>query len=90
MYDSIIQHDFDRVSGAFDKDLNEVDTNNIKVTYDDNNTNTDSVKEDKNIIDDIGNDNDNETQDDTQMIEMTINCHMPNGPQRHMKMRMHI
>ena len=63
MYDSITQHDFDRVSGAVDKDTNQVSTNNIKPTY--NDTNTDSAKDDQNIM---TKDKDIETQDNIQDI----------------------
>ena len=34
MYDSMTKHNFYRVSGAVDRDLDKVDTNNIKPTYD--------------------------------------------------------
>ena len=47
MYDSMTKHNFDRVSGAVDRDLDKVDTNSIKLTYDnDSDTNTDSTKHD--------------------------------------------
>ena len=49
MYDSMTKHNFDRVSGAVDRDLDKVDTNSIKPTYDnDSNTNTGSTKHDQN------------------------------------------
>ena len=49
MYNSMTKHNFDRVSGAVDRDLDKVDTNNIKPTYDnDSNTNTGSTKHDQN------------------------------------------
>ena len=49
MYDSMTKHNFDRVSGAVDSDLDKVDTNSIKPTYDnDSNTNTGSTKHDQN------------------------------------------
>ena len=56
MYDSMTKHNFDRVpgavdrvSGAVDSDLDKVDTNSIKPTYDnDNDTNTGSTKHDQN------------------------------------------
>ena len=56
MYDSMTKHNFDRVSGAVDKvsgavdrDLDKVNTNSIKLTYDnDSNTNTGSTKHDQN------------------------------------------
>ena len=49
MYDSMTKHNFDRVSGAVDRDLYKVDTNSIKLTYDnDSDTNTGSTKHDQN------------------------------------------
>ena len=49
MYDSMTKHNFDRVSGAVDRDLNKADTNSIKLTYDnDSDTNTGSTKHDQN------------------------------------------
>ena len=49
MYDSMTKHNFDRVSGAVDRDLDKVDTNSIKLTYDnDSDTNTGSTKHDQN------------------------------------------
>ena len=56
MYDSMTKHNFDRVpgavdrfSGAVDRDLDKVNTNNIKLTYDnDSDTNTGSTKHDQN------------------------------------------
>ena len=56
MYDSMTKHNFDRVpgtvnrvSGAVDRDLDKVDTNNIKLTYDnDSDINTGSTKHDHN------------------------------------------
>ena len=49
MYDSMTKHNFDRVSGADDRDLDKVDTNSIKPTYDnDSDTNTGSTKHDQN------------------------------------------
>ena len=56
MYDSMTKHNFDRVpgavdrvSGAVDSDLDKVDTNSIKLTYDnDSDTNTGSTKLDQN------------------------------------------
>ena len=49
MYDSMTKHNFDRISGAVDSDLDNVDTNSIKLTYDhDSNTNTSSTKYDQN------------------------------------------
>ena len=57
MYDSVtkqkfdsISDDVDRVSDAVNRDLDKVDTNNIKMTYDnDSNTNTGSIKYDQNM-----------------------------------------
>ena len=67
MYDSITQHDFDRVSGTLDKDPIQVNTNQIKATNYDNDTNIGSAKDTKNdIVDDIEHDNDNETENDIQ------------------------
>ena len=56
MYDSMTKHNFDRVSGAVDgvsgavdSDLDKIDTNSIKPTYDNaRNTNTGSTKYDQN------------------------------------------
>ena len=56
MYDSMTKHNFDRVpgavdrvSGAVDRDLDKVNTNSIKPTYDnESNTNTGSTKHDQN------------------------------------------
>ena len=57
MYDSVTKHNFDsisdavgRVSDAVDRDLDKVNTNNIKLTYDnDSDTNTGSIKYDQNM-----------------------------------------
>ena len=49
MYDSMTKHNFDRVSGAVYRDLDKVNTNSIKLTYDNNSdTNTGSTKHDQN------------------------------------------
>ena len=56
MYDSVTKHNFDRVPGAVDRvsgvvdsDLDKVDTNSIKPTYDnDSNINMGSTKHDQN------------------------------------------
>ena len=49
MYDSMTKHNFDRVSVAVDRDLDKVNTNSIKLTYDnDSDTNTSSTKHDQN------------------------------------------
>ena len=49
MYDSMTKHNFDRVPGAVDRDLDKVDTNSTKPTYDnDSDTNTGSTKHDQN------------------------------------------
>ena len=49
MYDSMTKHNFDRISGAVDRDLDKVNTNSIKLTYDnDSVTNTGSTKHDQN------------------------------------------
>ena len=51
MYDSMTKHNFDRVSGAVDRDLDKVDTNIIKPTYDnDSDTNIGSTKHDQNTM----------------------------------------
>ena len=64
MYDSMTKHNFDRVPGAVDRDLEKVDTNSIKLTYDnDSNTNTDSTKHDQNTK---GVPKDTDTQDNIQ------------------------
>ena len=57
MYDSMPKHNFDsisddvhRVSDVADRDLDKVNTNNIKMSYDnDSNTNTGSTKYDQNV-----------------------------------------
>ena len=44
MYNSMTKHDYDRVSGADDRDLNQVNTNNAKPTCDNySDTNTDGT-----------------------------------------------
>ena len=49
IYDSMTKHNFDRVPGAVDSDLDKVNTNSIKLTYDnDSDTNTGSTKHDQN------------------------------------------
>ena len=71
MYDSMAKHNFDRVpgavdrvSGAIDSDLDKVNTNSIKPTYDnDSNTNTNSTKHDQNTK---GAPKDTDTQDNVQ------------------------
>ena len=71
MYDSMTKHNFDRVpgavdrvSGAVDSDLDKVDTNSIKLTYDnDSDTNTGSTKHDQNTK---GASKDTDTQDNVQ------------------------
>ena len=71
MYDSMTKYTFDRVpgavdrvSGAIDNDLDKVDTNRIKPTYDnDSNTNTGSTKHDQNTK---GAPKDTDTQDNVQ------------------------
>ena len=71
MYDSMTKHNFDRVpgavdrvSGAVDSDLDKVDTNSIKQTYDnDSDTNTGSTKHDHNTK---GAPKDTDTQDNVQ------------------------
>ena len=50
MYDSITKHNFDRVSDAADSNLDKVNTNSIKPTYDNaSDTNTGSTKYDQNM-----------------------------------------
>ena len=64
MYDSMTKCNFDRVSGAVDSDLDKVDTNSIKLTYDkDSDTNTGSAKHDQNTK---GAPKDTDTQDNVQ------------------------
>ena len=71
MYDSMTKHNFDRVpgavdrvSGAVDRDLEKVDTNSIKLPYDnDSDTNTGSTKHDQNTR---GAPKDTDTQDNVQ------------------------
>ena len=49
IYDSMTKYNFNRVSGAVDSDLDNVDTNRIKPTYDnDSDNNTGSTKHDQN------------------------------------------
>ena len=64
MYDSMTKHNFGRVSGAVDRDLDKVYTNSIKLTYDnDSDTNTGSTKHDQNTK---GAPKDTDTQDNVQ------------------------
>ena len=64
MYDSMTKHNFDRVSGAIYSDPDKVDTNSIKLTYDnDSDTNTGSTKHDQNTK---GAPKDTDTQDNVQ------------------------
>ena len=64
MYDSMTKHNFDRVSGAVDRDLDKVDTKSIKPTCDnDSDTNTGCTKHDKNTK---GAPKDTDTQDNVQ------------------------
>ena len=64
MYDSMTKHNFDRVSGAVDRDLDKVNTNSIKPTSDnDSDTNTGSTKHDQNTK---GAPKDIDTQDNVQ------------------------
>ena len=50
MYGSMTKHNFDRVSDAVDSDLDKVDTNSIKLTYDNaSDTNTGSTNYDQNM-----------------------------------------
>ena len=71
MYDSMTKYNFDRVSGAVDgvsgavdSDLDKVDTNSIKPTYDNaSNTNTGSTKYDQNTKSEL---KDTDIQDNVQ------------------------
>ena len=71
MYDSMTKHNFDRVpgavdrvSGAVDSDLDKVNINSIKPTYDnDSDTNTGSTKYDQNTK---GASKDTDTKDNVQ------------------------
>ena len=64
MYDSMTKHNFDRVPGAVDSDLDKGNTNSIKPTYDNNSdTNTGSTKHDQNTK---GAPKDTDTQDNVQ------------------------
>ena len=64
MYDSMTKHNFDRVSGAVDSDLDKVDINSIKPTYDnDSDTNTGSTKHGQKTT---GASKDIDTQDNVQ------------------------
>ena len=58
------KHNFDRVSGAVDSNLDKVDTNSTKPTYDnDSDTNRGSTKHDQNTE---GAPKDTDTQDNVQ------------------------
>ena len=64
MYDSMTKHNVDRVSDAVDRDLDKVNTNNIKLTYDnDSDTNTGSAKYEQKLK---GAHKDTDTQDNVQ------------------------
>ena len=64
MYDSMSKHNFDRVPDDVDSDLDKVNTNSIKPTYDnDSDTNTGSTKHDQNTK---GVPKDTDTQDNVQ------------------------
>ena len=68
MYDSITKHNFDRVLGAVDRDLDKVNTSNIKPTYDnDSNINKGSTKHDQNTK---GTPKDTDTKDKVQNDDM--------------------
>ena len=72
MYDSVTKHNFDRVSDAVDRDSDEVDTNNIKLTYDnDSDTNIGSTKYNQNTK---GAHKDTDTENGPQrQMRLTIN-----------------
>ena len=64
IYDSMTKHNFDRVLGAVDSNLDKVDTNSTKPTYDnDSDTNRGSTKHDQNTE---GAPKDTDTQDNVQ------------------------
>ena len=64
MYDSMTKHNFDSVSDAVDSDLDKVNTNSIKLTYDNASyTNTGSTKYDQNTK---GAPKDTDTKDNVQ------------------------
>ena len=64
MYDSMTKHNFDSVSDAVDSNLDKVDTNSIKLTYDNvSDTNTGSTKYDQNMK---GAPKDTDTKDNIQ------------------------
>ena len=64
MYDSMTKHNFDRVSDAVDNNLDKVDTNSIKLTYDNaSNTNTGGTKYDQKMK---GAPKDTDTKDNVQ------------------------
>ena len=64
MYDSMTKHNFDSISDAVDSDLDKVDTNSIKLTYDNaSDTNTGSTKYDQNMK---GTPKDTDTKDNVQ------------------------
>ena len=52
MYDSVTKHNFDRVSDAVDNDFDKIDTDSIKLPYNnDNNITTGSTKYEQNMTD---------------------------------------
>ena len=64
MYDSMTKHNFDSISDAVDRDLDKVNTSNIKPTYDnDSDTNTGSTKYEQNMK---GAHKDTDTKDNIQ------------------------
>ena len=64
MYDSMTKHNFDRVSDAVDSNLDKVNTNSIKLTYNNaSNTNIGSTKYDQNTK---GAPKDTDTKDNVQ------------------------
>ena len=64
MYDSVTKHNFDSISDAVDRDLDKVNINNIKLTYDnDSDTNTGSTKYEQNTK---GAHKDTDTEDNIQ------------------------
>ena len=73
-----------RVSGAVNRDLDKVDTNNIKPTHDnDSDINMGSTKHDHNTK---GTPNDTDTKDNVQNDRHDNRMTHVNGPQRQMRL----
>ena len=80
MYDSVTKHNFDSISDAVDRYLDKVNTNNKKLTYDnDSNTNTGSTKYEQNMK---GAHKDTDTKDNVPNDRYNDPVTRVNGPQR--------